>query len=314
MSASLGAPLYVGWQLTNECNLACLHCIEESGPGKALAGELSREEALDVLRRLDEAQVPFLSFSGGEPLLHPGFWDIVASACGRGMHVKVETNGHLLKAEDCARLGSLGVKAVQLSLDGASAGTYERLRMRGRFETVLEAARLLRAAGVPLELNFSPTRFNVHEAGLAIDKAVELGAIGFYTGRTIMAGNAARSRALLEPTEEQYASFFAQVRAKAAEYQGRLRVCCHEMGFLEELKVRVENPAALFILLPDGKVKLINALPFLCGDLRRQGVAEVWKSFLEGWRSPEVRGFIAELERDPSLVGRLHERVECSLS
>ena len=33
----LAAPLYVAWQITNECNLACLHCIEESGPGKAFA-------------------------------------------------------------------------------------------------------------------------------------------------------------------------------------------------------------------------------------------------------------------------------------
>src|SRR5262249_51169001 len=36
----LGAPLYVAWQITNECNLACLHCIEESGPGKAFRDEL----------------------------------------------------------------------------------------------------------------------------------------------------------------------------------------------------------------------------------------------------------------------------------
>ena len=38
----LGAPLYVAWQITNECNLACLHCIEESGPGKAFKDELGR--------------------------------------------------------------------------------------------------------------------------------------------------------------------------------------------------------------------------------------------------------------------------------
>jgi hypothetical protein len=36
-SGDLGAPLYIAWQVTNECNLACLHCIEESGPGKAFA-------------------------------------------------------------------------------------------------------------------------------------------------------------------------------------------------------------------------------------------------------------------------------------
>lgn len=39
-SGSLGAPLYLAWQLTNECNFACLHCIEESGPGRAFKDEL----------------------------------------------------------------------------------------------------------------------------------------------------------------------------------------------------------------------------------------------------------------------------------
>ena len=45
-SGDLGAPLYIAWQVTNECNLACLHCIEESGPGKAFhdeSGAIERE-------------------------------------------------------------------------------------------------------------------------------------------------------------------------------------------------------------------------------------------------------------------------------
>ena len=37
-SQHLSAPLYVAWQITNECNLACMHCIEESGPGQAIQG------------------------------------------------------------------------------------------------------------------------------------------------------------------------------------------------------------------------------------------------------------------------------------
>ena len=40
VASDLSAPLYVAWQITNECNLACLHCIEESGPGKAFHDEL----------------------------------------------------------------------------------------------------------------------------------------------------------------------------------------------------------------------------------------------------------------------------------
>ena len=44
-SGELGAPLYIAWQVTNECNLACLHCIEESGPGKAFPDELGDHAA-----------------------------------------------------------------------------------------------------------------------------------------------------------------------------------------------------------------------------------------------------------------------------
>ena len=47
-----------------------------------------------------------------------------------------------------------------------------------------------------------------------------------------------------------------------------MRVHFHEMGLLEELRYRLHHPAALLIVLPNGLVKLINALPFICGDLR----------------------------------------------
>ena len=57
-TSDLGAPLYVAWQITNECNLACLHCIEESGPGKAFKDELTTEQALGFIDQLVQAEVP----------------------------------------------------------------------------------------------------------------------------------------------------------------------------------------------------------------------------------------------------------------
>ena len=110
----------MAWQITNECNLACLHCIEESGPGKAFPDELGREEVLAVIDQLMDNQVPYLSFSGGEPMLHPHFFEMVERVTARGSQLKIETNGHYLSPENCARLKDLGVKAVQVSLDGAT--------------------------------------------------------------------------------------------------------------------------------------------------------------------------------------------------
>jgi len=198
---------------------------------------------------------------------------------------------------------------VQLSLDGATRATFNRMRVRGEFATALDGARNLRAAGVPLEINFSPTRFNIEEIGAAIDLAYELGAYSFYTGRTMYTGNAVKTWHLVAPSDEQYDAFFDTLRAKAVEYRGRMRVHFHEMGLLEELRYRLQHPAALLIVLPNGLVKLINALPFVCGDLRRQPLADIWANFRAAWQDPRVAQFVDELAVDPARTAALHKWV-----
>jgi MoaA/NifB/PqqE/SkfB family radical SAM enzyme len=308
-SQHLGAPLYVAWQITNECNLACMHCIEESGPGKKFKDELSRTQVLAVLEQMMALEVPYLSFSGGEPMLHPDFFEMAEYVCSRGSQLKVETNGHLLTRESAARLRDVGVKAVQVSLDGGSRPTFNRIRVLGEFDRVLEGIRHLREADVPIEINFSPTGFNIHEIGDVVDLAYDLGAYSFYTGRTMYTGNAVKAWRHLEVPDGQYETFFDTLRAKADEYKGRMRVYFHEAGLLDELRYRLEEPAALFIVLPNGLVKLINALPFICGDLRTQTLGEVWGNFQRAWRDPRVAAFIDELAVDPGRTRTLHQWV-----
>jgi MoaA/NifB/PqqE/SkfB family radical SAM enzyme len=308
-SQHLGAPLYVAWQITNECNLACMHCIEESGPGKRFKDELDDAQVFSVLEQMMALEVPYLSFSGGEPMLHPRFFDMVEYVCSRGSQLKVETNGHTLTQETAARLRDLEVKAVQVSLDGGSRPTFNKIRVLGEFDRVLEGIRRLRDAGVPIEINFSPTRFNVHEIGAVVDLAYELGAYSFYTGRTMYTGNAVKAWRHLEVSDEQYAAFFDTLRAKAEQYEGRMRVYFHEAGLLEELRYRLQEPAALFIVLPNGLVKLINALPFVCGDLRTQPMTDIWANFQRAWRDPRVAQFVDDLARDPGRTRTLHEWV-----
>jgi len=309
VSAELSAPLYIAWQVTNECNLACLHCIEESGPGKAFSDELNRDEIFAVLQQFVDRGVPYLSFSGGEPMLHPLFFEMAEFVGRNGASLKVETNGHYLTPENCARLKQAGVKAVQVSLDGASAASFSAMRIRGDFDRTLAGLRTLHAAGVPIEINFSPTGFNAHEIGAAVDLAFTLGAESFYSGRTMYTGNAVKTWHKLTPSEAQYADFFAVLRQKEEEYRGRMRVHFHEMGLLDELRYRLHHPAALLIVLPNGLVKLINALPFVCGDLRRQSLSEIWANFQRAWQDPKVAAFVDRLAHDPGTTSQLHQWV-----
>ncbi len=309
-ASDLGAPLYVAWQITNECNLACLHCIEESGPGKAFKDELSKDEVFSVIDQFITSEVPYVSFSGGEPMVHPHFFEMVERLAGSGVGLKIETNGHYLTPENCKRLKDLGVKAVQVSIDGATPATFNKMRVHGRFETALEGIDRLRQAGVPIEINFVPAKFNIHEIGEAVDLAYRMGAYSFYTGKIMYTGNAVRTWHITSPSDEQYVPFFQTLHAKTKEYEGRMRVYFHEMGILDELRYRIINPAALFIVLPNGKVKLINALPFLCGDLRSQKLGQVWNNFQKAWKDPQVAQFIDSLEKDPEVISRLHKWVD----
>jgi hypothetical protein len=106
----------------------------------------------------------------------------------------------------------------------------------------------------------------------------------------------------MAPTDEQYDAFFGVLHRKTEEYRGRMRVYFHEMGLLEELRYRLHHPAALLIVLPNGLVKLINALPFVCGDLRRQTLGEIWGRFQLAWQDPRVAQFVEDLAVDPRVV------------
>lgn len=306
-TSDLSAPLYVAWQITNECNLACLHCIEESGPGKAFPDELTTAEAVGVIDQLVAAEVPYVSFSGGEPMVRPDFFQLAERIARGGVGLKIETNGHFLTKENARRLKVLGVKAVQVSLDGAGPASFNKMRVHGRFDEALDGIRNLREAGVSIEINFVPAKFNIHEIAQAVDLAHSLGARSFYTGKIMYTGNAVRTWGMTAPDESDYPRYFAALKDKRDEYAGRMRVHYHEMGLLDELRYRLLNPAALFIIIPNGRVKLINALPFTCGDLRVDGLGAVWRNFQEAWKSPMVSAFVDRLAEDPSIVSRLHQ-------
>src|SRR6516164_3352490 len=92
----LGAPLFVSWQLTRDCDLCCLHCCTESAPGKRLHDELDEDEAMHVAAQIVRLGVPYVMLCGGEPLVVPHFLALAEFLGRAGVELKIETNGHKL--------------------------------------------------------------------------------------------------------------------------------------------------------------------------------------------------------------------------
>ena len=293
---SLGAPLLVTWQLTRDCDLACLHCCTDSAPGKRLPDELTREEALALAGDLVASGVPYAMLAGGEPLLVPHFFEVAEALAAGGVRLKIETNGQRLDAAAVARLGALDVRSVQVSLDGDTEETYARQRPGGSLAKAHAACRALVEAGLPLEVTFAPSKINIHEAGAVIARARALGAFRFNTGRLMRIGTAARHWARVEPEPQAYATFRALLEIEAA--RPGMELCYEPFTMAEALRASLAEPPATLLVLPNGWVKVSAALPHVCADLRQIKLVGAWETYRAAWRGSTMQSAVREALED----------------
>jgi MoaA/NifB/PqqE/SkfB family radical SAM enzyme len=300
----LGAPTTVSWQLTRDCDLACRHCCTDSAPGRALPDELSEEQAYHLAVEILTARVPRVVLCGGEPTRVPHFFE-VAERLGRGgIALKIETNGQTFTREMARRLARFTVVAIQISLDGATAPTYARMRKGGRLDRALAACEAVRAEGLPLEITFAPTRLNIHEAEAVIDTAAALGAFRLNTGMLMRLGTAAKSWDQLEPSRDDYAAFFRLLRRKEG---GAMELAYKPWSLPRELKALRTKGSGTLLVLPNGLTKICAALPLTCGDVRTHGLLGCWSRLRDAWSDPHVLAALERVAEHPEKVSRANE-------
>ncbi|MCL5674172.1 MAG: radical SAM protein [Candidatus Omnitrophica bacterium] len=304
----LEAPLFIAWQINAECNLGCLHCCEEAG--HSMPDKLSRDETFKVLEQIVALKIPYVAFSGGEPLLHPYIFEMCEFLRKNSIDLKIETNGEYIDEKKAERFASLNLRSVQISLDGATSVAHEKLRLGGNWNKATNACKLLKSKGVNTEIVFVPTKFNIHEIGQIIDFAYSLGVYGIYTGKIMRIGRAAQNWDILCPSDEEYKEFFTTLNEKLKQYDGKMKVYFYPYDVLEELKYRRMSPAASLLVIPNGKVKLIGPLPFVCGNLKKQTLKQVWENYKISWQKPQVQEFIDRLIKEPKLLAESNKWVE----
>src|SRR5262249_1301593 len=151
-----------------QCNLRFGLCpiqFRRDGPPAFMEFE-KFTRLLDQFPNLQELQLQGL----GEPMMHPRFFDMVAYAVARGVRVGTNTNLTLLNARRAELCVTSGLGDLHPSLDGATAQTYERIRVRAYFDRVLhnlelllEARRRLASATPRLRMVVVAMRQNLHE-------------------------------------------------------------------------------------------------------------------------------------------------------
>jgi SynChlorMet cassette radical SAM/SPASM protein ScmF len=165
--------------LTEGCNLACRHCwlapaFDGDGSKHAMLPVALFRDLLDEARPLGLRKV---KLTGGEPLLHPHFLELLDVTRAAGLGVTVETNGLLCTPEITAAIAAIKNPFVAVSLDGVDAETHEWVRgVKGAFDKATAAIRRLAEAGIRPQIIMTVMRRNAGQIEPMVRLAEDLGA------------------------------------------------------------------------------------------------------------------------------------------
>ena len=140
LSASFPSQVII--DVTEVCNLACIHCPHptfkksEHYAARYLDPMLNAK-AIDEIREHGGGHTQYVRYtSEGEPLIHPGIYDMLQYAVDHsGCFVTLTTNGTILNAKRMRRLMQTGLHMIDVSIDAFYPDTYAKIRVNGYLPT-----------------------------------------------------------------------------------------------------------------------------------------------------------------------------------
>lgn len=157
-------PFIVIWETTQACDLSCVHCRACAQPLRS-PSELSTEQAKLLIDQIAELKAPLFVMTGGDPLKRPDVFDLIAYAAQKGVRPSMTpSTTPLLTRDVIVRLKQSGLARMAISLDGPTAAIHDSFRrVEGSFECTMSAVRWAREIGLPVQINSTITRHNLHQ-------------------------------------------------------------------------------------------------------------------------------------------------------
>ncbi|MDD4984618.1 MAG: radical SAM protein [Dehalococcoidales bacterium] len=280
------SPRLIDWAITPKCNLSCRHCRGMS------QGELSTARAQSLIGEIAKLRPGWVIVEGGEPLLREDLFGLLDLMQQKHLDAHLITNGMLLTPRILTILKSLGAK-VMISIDGATAATYEAIRCGASFEEVVEQAYNCAREGLLEALNFTVMKTNYTEIPGVFEIAKSIGVkqitvIGFkpchgyhdellspkeYLEAIRLACEAARRTGVGLFFDEPF--FWAIVKEKGFTAE----IPVSNAGILASSTTACIFGEYLFIE-PNGDVKPCSFAPMVLGNVNEKCLDMIWREVL----------------------------------
>ena len=282
------------WEITDACNLRCLHC--EADAGNAALDELTTPEAFDVVQQLANAGCQRVFLTGGEPLLRPDWPGIAKRFSDLQISVSIITNGVLVNPPAILRMLEAGIGGLSVSLDG-DREVHDAIRIPARgstpssYDAALRAIELGVASPLKTAVVSQIHRKNLQQLRKLYELMVSLG-VAVWQVQICMPLGRMRARVeefLIDSTdvvdvERQLASFIEE---------GRLRIAVGDnIGYYGRseptLRGALRNTKSFWLgclagcravgLCSNGDVKGCPSHPrsLVVGSLRQESFAQIW--------------------------------------
>ncbi len=279
----------VAWELTLACNMHCLHCA--SGAGDRRSDELSWNECVRVADELVELGCHKLCLSGGEPTLHPRWYELGRRMVEGGIGVHIISNAWNWGERETERAIEAGLENVGFSLDGLESA-HDTVRRAGSFQRVITAVDHCVAAGIPVGVLTHLNRLNsrtldelfalIHSHDVTfwqVQLGVPTGAMDAHRELVLppedllwLVPELARLRQAQSPqvVVAENIGYYGIYEARIRDQGGRIpfwfgcRAGCHSIG------IQSNGDIKGCLSLPDGG-------GFVEGNLRRESLPEIWQ-------------------------------------
>ncbi len=153
----------VVWNMTQRCNLKCVHCYAHAVDPSAHKDPISTDKAKEIIDDLTQFGAPVMLFSGGEPLVREDLTDLAKYATAKGMRAVISTNGTLITKRKAAELKEVGLSYVGISLDGSEKVHDEFRGVSGAYKQALKGVENCMAEGLKVGLRFTINKRNAVE-------------------------------------------------------------------------------------------------------------------------------------------------------
>lgn len=305
------SPLLVIWEVTQACDLACVHCRASAMPSRHPL-ELTTEEGFELLREIKSFGNPLMVFTGGDPLKRADLYDLIRESVRLGLRTNVTPSATPLLTEEVVdRFKELGVARLALSIDGPDAATHDAFRgVPGTFASFLRAAYRARQIGLETQIQTTVTRRNRELLPRMRDLVAEIGGRMWSLFFLTIMGRAEASDDLSAEEYEEVFEFLYQT-SKTAPFEVKTTEAMHYRRYIAQRQREEHGPQAetesarrmvfrtagvsdgrgFVFVSHTGEIYPSGFLPISAGNVRQDSLVDVYRSstLFRELRDPSLR-------------------------